>query len=94
MVSCPSDFLPSHWLPSSLFPDWLPSLPLGEDPGSERGDVAGRLRAVPRQDRGRDPAGRSRDLVGRSPDLAGRSRDETYSMVRSRDHPRLGGHVT
>jgi hypothetical protein len=35
----------------------------GEDPGSERGDVAGRLRAVPRQDRGRDPAGRSRDQL-------------------------------
>jgi hypothetical protein len=36
--------------------DCLLFLP-GEDPGSERGDVAGRLRAVPRQDRGRDPAG-------------------------------------
>ncbi len=57
----------------------------GEDPGSERGDVAGRLRAVPRQDRGRDPAG-----IGH---VDNRLRDQTYSMVRSRDHPHLRGHV-
>jgi hypothetical protein len=58
---------------------------LGEDPGSERGDVAGRLRAVPRQDRGRDPAG-----IGH---VINRSRDQTYSMIRSRDQPHLGGQV-
>jgi hypothetical protein len=37
---------------------------LGQDPRAERGDVAGRVRAVPEQDGGGDHAGGARDARG------------------------------
>ena len=40
------------------------SLSQGQDPGSERGDASGRVRAVSGEDRGADPTGGAGDAGG------------------------------